>query len=191
MSILSTTGLALLSLLAMTATASPVKSVSHVTRQDSTFKLNVKNNCAWSKDVALYQITDDFEMLEMSTPTTILSGDSITIDAPYLDIGMRLSGHAELGCAGQWEAQALFEFGYSAWGDIAGTAYDLSVMEGSEEDVGISVVPSNGNCPSKSCSPSDCPMDQGWTNADQVDDGSPADVVCYEGVTEFSVTWCP
>ena len=50
---------------------------------------------------------------------------------------MRLSGHAEKSTAWQWNAQALFEFLYSDWGGAEGTAYDPSVMDGSNDDIGI------------------------------------------------------
>ena len=126
-------------------------------------------------------------MNTITQSTSIAAGSKGTIAAPYSGIGMRLSATAGDGAAAQWSAQALFEFGYSEYNGIAGSAYDLSVMGG---DVGLAVYPENTECPSKKCTPSDCAPDQGWTNADQVEDGSPADTVCYHGKTNFNVVWC-
>jgi len=101
-------------------------------------------------------------------------------------------GTADQGCAAQWNPQALFEFGYSEYAGQSGTAYDLSLMQGSDPSIGLSVNPLGGgpSCPSKSCSPTNCPPGQGWTNPDQVDEGSPGDTVCYQGQQNFEVTWC-
>ena len=104
---------------------------------------------------------------------------------------MRLSGHAEWGTGGQWSPQALFEFGYSEYAGQKGTAYDLSVMEGSDGNIGIGAYPHNKKCPSKTCFPWDCPADQGWTSPGQTSIGSPADTVCYHGKTAFKVVFCP
>jgi hypothetical protein len=135
-------------------------------------------------------------MLERSKPVNIAHKQMHTIVALYKDLGMRLSGHAEWGTSRQWAHQALFEFGYSEYKGIGGSAYNLSVMEGSDMDVGVGVYPiPNGNgskqCPSKTCFPWDCPLDQGWTNPDQTKNGSPADTVCYHGKTDFKVVFCP
>jgi hypothetical protein len=132
----------------------------------------------------------------MSTPVNISPKQMHTIVAPYNYIGMRLSGHAEWGTDRQWEHQALFEFGYSQYNGQDGTAYNLSLMTGTDLDIGLGAYPiSNGNgsdqCPSKTCFPWDCPLAQGWTNPDQTKDGSPADTVCYKGKTDFEVVFCP
>jgi hypothetical protein len=131
-------------------------------------------------------------MIQKSKPVNIHSGHKHTIHAPFKATGMRLSGHAEWGTAGQWSPQALFEFGYSEYAGQKGTAYDLSVMEGSDADIGIGVYPHDKNCPSKTCFPWDCPADQGWTSPGQTSLGSPADTVCYAGhKTAFKVVFCP
>ena len=104
---------------------------------------------------------------------------------------MRLSGHAERGVAGQWNPQALFEFGYSTYGGKKGTAYDLSVMQGSDGNIGIGVYPFNKKCESKTCFPWACDPSQGWTSPGQTDLGSPADTVCYHGKSGFKVVFCP
>lgn len=139
-------------------------------------------------------------MIEMSKPLNIESKKSSIIDAPYKALGMRLSGHAEWGTGGQWKAQALFEFGYAAMeyggASLAGSAYDASVMKGSDADIGVAIYPiDNGkgskSCESKSCSSWNCPADQGWTEPEQVNNGSPADTVCYKGKTDFKVVYCP
>lgn len=191
-----TTGLALTTLLALTASATPIESTLVSRAAADTFQLRVWNNCHFVKEVALYQITPAFEMVQKSEPTNIQPGKELIINAPFKATGMRLSGHAEWGTAGQWKAQALFEFGYSKYGSTDGTAYDLSVMQGSDGDIGIGAYPiPNGRgsrfCPSKTCFPWDCPKGQGWTNPDQVNDGSPADTVCYKGKTDFKVIFCP
>ncbi|KAM0721224.1 hypothetical protein Q7P37_003512 [Cladosporium fusiforme] len=173
---MSPTGWFLTSLLALTATASPINTRNAA----DTFNIELYNNCPFTKQFALYQITSNFQMLERSRPTNLAPKKHTTIATPFKDLGMRLSGHAEWGTAGQWKAQALFEFGYSQYAGQEGSAYDLSVMQGSDGDIGVGVYPiSNGkgskNCPSKTCFPWDCPLSQGWTNPDQVNNGSPAD----------------
>lgn len=198
-----TTGLALCFLAASMTLAAPTdfsnigNAIARSAQGANTFQIHVTNNCPFQKAVALYQITGDFQMLEKSKPTTIFPKKSLTINAPYKALGMRLSGHAEWGTAGQWQHQALFEFGYSEYAGTEGTAYNLSLMEGSDADVGLAayVVP-NGKgskqCPSKLCkTPGNCPLDQGWTNPGQITDGSPADTVCYKGKTDFKVVFCP
>jgi len=191
-----TQSLILTSTLALLASAVPFSGHAHQhahneKRQDQTFNIHVLNNCPDTKQFALYQITPSFDSVQMSTPVNIASGMAHTIPAPYTATGMRLSGMAQWGTAGQWDPQPLFEFGYSNYEGQDGTAYDLSVMEGSPPDVGIAVYPANAACPSKVCNPDDCPLDQGWTNPDQDADGSPADTVCYEGLTHFRVIYCP
>ena len=77
-----------------------------------------------------------------------------------------------------------------------GTAYDLSVMEGSDADIGIGVYPigngkgSGKHYESKTCFPWHCPLDY-WTNPDQVKNGSPANTVCYYGKSDIKVVFCP
>ena len=185
-------------LLALTATAMPLNTTSTSTlrpRGDE-FRLHVWNNCPWTKQVAIYGVTSDFEMIQHSEPTNIESGHEHIIMAPYYGIGLRLSGHAEWGTDGQWTNQALFEFGYSEYDGKAGTAYDVSIMAGSETNIGLGAYPidngrGSGSCRSQTCFPWYCPPDQGWTNPDQADLGSPADTVCYEGKTDFKIVWCP
>ncbi|KAK3698027.1 hypothetical protein LTR37_017143 [Vermiconidia calcicola] len=177
-------------LLALTATALPLNSTLEI-RGEDTFALHVHNNCPFDKSFAIYEITADFSMNEITAPKNIPSGGHRKIRAPFHGLGMRLSGHAEWGTAGQWQPQALFEFGYSAYGGNEGTAYDLSVMEGSDGDIGIGAWPRNEQCASKICFPWDCPPDQGWRNPDQINIGSPADTVCYHGKTSFKVVFCP
>ena len=202
--------LALALLLALTASALPFNTTTttststlptlptldtrtpeHHHKHRNTFKLHVHNNCPFPKDFALYKITSDFQMKQKSKPVTIPSGDSHTIRAPFKATGMRLSGHAEWGAEGQWQPQALFEFGYSTYGGQHGTAYDLSVMEGSDGDIGVGAYPKNDACEAKTCFPWDCEPSQGWTSPGQTDLGSPADTVCYQGKTDFKVVFCP
>ncbi|KAK4555209.1 hypothetical protein LTR86_007505 [Recurvomyces mirabilis] len=158
-------------------------------RDDSTFELMVHNNCAEDKTFGLYQINSAFQMSQMSETETVPAGTNSTISAPFSALGMRLSATADKGTAAQWEAQTLFEFGYSAYNGMTGTAYDLSVMQGSTE--GIAAYPENTQCESKVCSSLGCALAEAWTDATQVADGSPADTVCYHGVTNFRVVWCP
>jgi hypothetical protein len=171
-----TSSVFLTSLFALMATATPIDNTLIQRGSESTFNINVWNNCPFTKQFAPKQ--------------------THTIVAPYNDIGMRLSGHAEWGTDRQWEHQALFEFGYSQYNGQDGTAYNLSLMTGTDLDIGLGAYPiSNGNgsdqCPSKTCFPWDCPLAQGWTNPDQTKDGSPADTVCYKGKTDFKVVFCP
>jgi len=160
-------------------------------RQSDSIQITVTNNCGFSQSAGLFQISPGFQMVSMSSATTLNPGDSTTISAPYNAIGMRLSGTADQGTAAQWNAQAFFEFGYSEYDGQSGVAYDLSVMNGSPSDVGIAVQPDNSNCESKSCSPGSCSSDQGWTDPSQDAIGSPADTTCYYGPTNFAVTFCP
>ncbi|KAK5133539.1 hypothetical protein LTR08_007676 [Meristemomyces frigidus] len=161
------------------------------TRDDSTFDLTVQNNCATSKTFGLYQVSSSFEMTEMTDPVAIESNSSSVIQASFSAIGMRLSGTADQGCDGQWAAQTLFEFGYSAYSDLTGTAYDLSVMEGVADGEGIAAYPATSECESKVCTTLGCSLAASWTSADQTSDGSPADTVCYQGKQNFKVVWCP
>lgn len=186
-------------LLALAATALPTQSSDstlHPRANDAnTFNINVWNNCPFPKQIAMYQIALG-QMVQRSTPTNLASKKMLQIKARYRDTGMRISGHAEWGIARQWEVQALFEFGFSAFAGREGTAYDLSVMEGSDGDIGIGAYPirngrGSGNCASKTCFPWHCPAKQGWTSPGQVDIGSPADTVCYQGKTDFKLVFCP
>lgn len=178
--------------------AAPTQAYDGIEARDlrNTFKIHVWNNCPFPKQVALYQITPKFRMVQKSKPRNIPSKDHKVLRAPYKALGMRLSGHAEWGTATQWNHQALFEFGYSNYMGQDGTAYNLSVMEGSDKDIGIGAYPiANGRgsktCPAKTCFPGHCALGQGWTNPDQVKNGSPADTVCYKGKTDFKIVFCP
>ncbi|KAK0256784.1 hypothetical protein LTR91_000233 [Friedmanniomyces endolithicus] len=197
-----TTLSALLALAASTTTlATPLSYNSTTTlasRDDpNTFSLHVWNNCHFTKEVALYSVTSDFKMLQRSLPTNIAPGHSIAIAAPFRDSGMRLSGHAEWGTDGQWRPQALFEFGYSTYAGQEGTAYDLSLMEGSDKDIGMGAYPvpnghGSGTCESKTCFPWFCPGSQGWLDPAQNDVGASApDTVCYKGRSDFKIVYCP
>ena len=153
-----------------------------------TFEISVHNKCADDLEFGIFQVSSSFAMNTISTPVKIASGSKGSIPAPYQGIGMRLSGTAGAGAAAQWNAQALFEFGYSVYNGMDGTAYDLSVMGG---DDGVAVYPENKQCPSKVCTSTGCAPGQGWTDPAQVNAGSPADTVCYHGKTNFKVVWCP
>ncbi|KAK5744002.1 hypothetical protein LTR17_002340 [Elasticomyces elasticus] len=159
-------------------------------RDDSTFDLTVHNNCTGAKSFGLYQVSPAFEMVEMSDPISLEPGESACINAPFSALGMRLSGTADKGCDGQWSAQTLFEFGYSEYNGMTGTAYDLSVMEGSVLE-GIAAYPATPLCESKVCSATGCSLAQAWTQPEQEGEGSPADTVCYHGKQAFDVVWCP
>lgn len=187
-------------LLAFTATASPTNNTlvarapPPVKYAVDTFQIRVVNNCPFRKTVALYQIITPngaMQMVQRSTPVAIAPHHTQIMTAPFRDIGMRLSGHGEWGVDAQWQAQALFEFGYSAYAGMEGTAYDLSIMEGSDRNVGLAVEPKNKKCWSKKCGPGKCPVGEGWTKPEQAGAGSPADTVCYQGKTDFKVTFCP
>lgn len=187
----------LLSLFALTATAIPHNHGlrhAHQKRDAETFNIEITNNCPSTKQFAIYQITDAFAMLQQCEPVTIDSNCTQTIQAPYKGIGMRLSGQAELGPAGQWAPQALFEFGYSEYNGMEGTAYDLSMMDGCDKAIGLAAYPqpSSEDCPDKICKdPSNCDPSQAWTNPGQNAQGSPADTVCYHGKMDFKVVFCP
>lgn len=164
----------------------------------NTFKIQLYNNCPFQKQFALYQVLQpEFLMVQRSNPVNVPAKGHTTILAPYLDTGMRLSGHAEWGTKAQWNAQALFEFGYAEMGTQKGTSYNLSLMPKSDRDIGVGVYPiANGKrsdkyCESKTCFPWNCPLDQGWTNEDQIKAHSPADTVCYFGKSDFKVVFCP
>ena len=184
------------SLSALTAIAIPDgHGLRHAQKRDTdTFNIDITNNCPFIKHFAIYQITSGFQLLQQSEPVSIDTNCTQTIAAPYKGLGMRLSGHAEWGVSDQWAPQALFEFGYSEYNGMDGTAYDLSMMEGCESDVGLAAYPqlSNDDCPNKICAkPADCDPSQAWTKPDQSASGSPADTVCYHGKTGFTVVFCP
>jgi len=160
-------------------------------RDDDTFDLTVENQCSGSKTFGLYQVSPAFEMIQMSDPLEIESGKSAVIPVDFAEIGMRLSATADSGTAAQWDAQTLFEFGYSAFGEVTGTAYDLSVMEGVENGDSIAAYPGTSECESKVCTTLGCALAAAWAAADDVVDGSPADTVCYQGKQNFKVVWCP
>ncbi|KAK3055936.1 hypothetical protein LTR09_003170 [Extremus antarcticus] len=178
--------------LALTATAMPLnttESSSIASRDGDTFRIHVWNNCPWTKQFAIYGVDSSFNMIQYTDPVNIKTGHKKIINAPYYGVGLRLSGHAEWGTDGQWVNQALFEFGYSKYLEVEGTSYDVSIMmtpaPGSEPDIGLGAYPiDNGrgsaSCRSFTCFPWYCPPDQGWTNPDQINIGSPADTVCYE-----------
>lgn len=182
--------------LAVKATAGPIDPISNLEvrgRRPDTFQIHVVNQCKWTKQVALYQVTGNFQMRQKSRPRNVGAGKSTIINAPFHAKGMRLSGHAEWGTAAQWNPQALFEFGHSTYAGKEGTAYNLSVMQGSDGDIGIGAYPvgRDESCPAKTCFPWDCPPSQGWTRPEQVNQSSPADTVCYHGKTAFKVVFCP
>lgn len=156
-----------------------------------TFKLHVVNKCPFEKEFAIYTANEDFQMEQKSHAVTIQPGKSHNFHPHFHAKSMRLSGHAEWVTAGQWQAQALFEFGYSSYAGKKGTAYDASIMPGSDVDIGIGIFPFNKKCETKVCWPDNCDPSQGWTNPDQSDLGSPADTVCYHGKTGFKVVFCP
>jgi hypothetical protein len=179
-----TASLLISSLFALMATAAPVK-------RDDTFNIEIVNNCDSSKQFGIYEVTSSYQPLQVCDPITVGEGQSQTIAAPYKGIGMRLSGHAEWGLAGVWKAQSLFEFGYSAYNGLEGTAYDISIMGGVASDVGMAVYPSKTQCPSKKCTLDSCNLSQAWTDPGQSADGSPADTVCYQGKMDFKIVFCP
>jgi hypothetical protein len=184
----------LASSLALMAHAVPFHEHNHMhlhERSVGKFPIHITNNCGSDKEFALFQITPDFQMNQMSPNRKICNGETHTIHAPFTALGLRLSGNADWPIANQWNAQGLAEFGYSEYNGQTGTAYDLSFMDGSPTDIGISITPENDQCEPKSCYPDNCSASDAWTNEDQVDDGSPADTVCYHGKTGFNVVWCP
>ncbi|KAK3626893.1 hypothetical protein LTR56_019519 [Elasticomyces elasticus] len=183
---------AVLALAASTA-ATPLSYNSTIESRDpNTFKLHVWNNCKFVKMAAIYSVTSDFKMVQHSTPTNIQPGKISTINAPFRESGMHLSGHAEWGTDGQWRNQALFEFGYSTYAGKEGTAYDISIMQGSDPDIGMGAYPipngrGSGKCLSKTCFPWLPAGSGGWLYPEQNDVGENApDTVCYTK-TDFKV----
>jgi hypothetical protein len=175
----------------------PYPNTTHVTRSDPTFNLHIWNNCHFVKEVAVYTVTSDFKMVAVTDSHNIQPGQEHTLTVPFYGTGMRLSGHAEWDVVGQWRPQALFEFGYSTYAGSEGTAYDLSLMEGSDPDIGMGVYPiengkGSGTCASKTCFPWYCPGNQGWLDPNQSDAGTAApDTVCYKGRSAFKIVYCP
>lgn len=185
------TQLAFASLLAASAIAAPVESNATLESRDETFNLQIWNNCKFTKEVAIHGVWGGPQ--NYWKPTNIAPGKSITMQAPFRDVGMRLVGHAEWGLDGQFKVQALFEFGYSTYAGKEGTAYDLSLMHGSDGDIGMGAYPiDNGqgsaSCESKTCFPWQCPVDQGWLDPNQP---YGADTVCYQGKADFKIVYCP
>jgi hypothetical protein len=126
-------------LLTFTATATPTTAPSNntIAALDTTFNLFVLNKCGWTKSIATYEVTSDFQMIQRSNPQNVAQWETMTIPVDFYSTGMRLSGHAEKGTAWQWNQQGLFEWGYSSYNGQEGTAYDLSVMQGGTEDVNV------------------------------------------------------
>ncbi|TKA24318.1 hypothetical protein B0A50_06788 [Salinomyces thailandicus] len=165
-------------------------------RDQDTYKIHVINECSETKHFGLFEITSDFQMNSKSAATGVDPGKHATLKADYKGIGLRLSATANEGPAAQWAPQSLAEFGYSGWSGVEGTAYDVSMMIGSDMSVGVKIEPldngnGSGNCAVKKCTLGNTPLDQCWTHPDQTADGSPADTVCYQGKTDFKVTFCP
>jgi len=132
-------------------------------------------------------------MIPWTAPTEIPSGQVGQLLSDFYWTGMRLSGHGEW--TDQFQEQALFEWSYSTAGDADGTFWDLSMMltdnNAHDPGVGIGAWPRTLNCPGKICWPWAAPLDQCWTNPDQDQIGSPANLGCYQGVVDFDVTYCP
>ncbi|EMD00870.1 hypothetical protein BAUCODRAFT_187353 [Baudoinia panamericana UAMH 10762] len=181
--------------LTLVVNATPIAHNTTLRARDETFKLFVYNNCPFVKEVSTYTVTADFQMVLMSPPTNIQPhGGELVISTPFHATGMRLTGHAEW--TNQWAPTLLFEYGYSAYMGVEGTAYDISMMAGSDPDIGMGVWPiengqGSGSCAQKIAWPWNAPLGQAWTNPDQDRDGSPADTVCYKGKTDFKVVYCP
>nr|POE82366.1 hypothetical protein CFP56_72514 [Quercus suber] len=174
-------GLALASLLAIGAIASPISR-----RQDATFNINVVNSCGNDLNLGVFTLNESGVSQTADTQTVSANGGTATFVADFNAVSQRLS---TMDVNNQFSAQSLFEFGYSAFGGITGTAYDLSLIGASTP--GMQVVPANSNCETKTCTGSSFPVDQCWTNADQWNIGSPADSTCSFGPTDFTVTYCP
>ncbi|WPH03452.1 Hypothetical protein R9X50_00633200 [Acrodontium crateriforme] len=152
--------------------------------EPETFNIKVINSCAHDQPIGVFRINPDFSTSTLTPMTTIASGQSHNLTVPYKEIGLRIATNEN-----QFTAQPLFEFGYSGWGDVEGTAYDLSMMSGLI--TGMKATPANPLCEAKQCDSLICKLASAWTNADQTADGSPADTVCYHGKTDFTVEYCP
>ena len=153
---------------------------------DETISIQVHNLCTEDKTFGIFQIAA-YQMQRISMPVLIPRNHHANLTADIKSKGLRLSATAEEDLKAQWRHQALFEFGYSTYKGKEGTAYDISIMEGSSPNIGIQVKPDNSLCATKICSPKNCPPSQGWTNENQTQLGSPADAVCYESNTGFRV----
>ena len=123
-----------------------------IQERNPTFNVHVYNNCAWVKTVSLLQ-DDGNAMVQLSASTSLEQKDGVAIPVGFYATGLRISGLADLGTAGEWAAQALFEFSYShdAQYNTWGTSYDLSIMPGSDSGVGIGAWPYDPTCESKVC----------------------------------------
>lgn len=192
------TELALTSVLALNALAVPHQHSHHhrhSARQDapsygsnsaSNFTITVNNNCSDTLTVATYAMNSAFIITQESATHTIEPDCSANVTTSYSGVGMRLSPNAHLPVASQYLPHGIFEYGYSSANGLTGTAYDISLME--HIGPGMKVEPAHPECESKCCTPSNCPVDQGWTDPAQ---GYAADVTCYQGKVDFTVTFCP
>lgn len=149
------------------------------------FSIDVINNCAHTQAVGLFQINADYSTAVISPLTAIgADGGRNTFSAPFAATGLRLATKQE-----QFVSQNLVEFGYSTYAGQEGTAYDLSLFDGTF--IEMKVVPSDNRCETKICTSQSCPSNQAWTNPAQMNEGSPADTVCYHGKINFTVYYCP
>jgi len=153
------------------------------------YNVQVINKCAAVKNMmALQQMSG--AIIPLSKSVSVASGRQTSFSIPFKAKGVKITAHGEY--SNHWQVQSLAEFGYAAgWagGPSAGIAYDVSVMTGSSE--GVTIRPWKAGCQTKSCpNVRSCPADQGWTNPNQSNIGSPADTVCYNGETDFTVTFC-
>ena len=159
------------------------------------FAIHVVNQCSEAKDVGIFGVTPDFQATQAGVTQNIAPGQTATLKAPFTAIGQRLTANAQEGPSNVFEAQSLFEFGYSSWNGLTGTSYDLSLMAGAQIGMAVDVLDNgngSGSCESKICvDPNNCATSQAWTDPDQVNIGSPADTTCYKGKTDFKVTLCP
>jgi hypothetical protein len=192
--------LALTSLLAATALASPQHQHAHQHRHynrnvernversagASNFTITVNNNCTDTLSFATYGMSDIFILTQESAVHVIEPDCSANISTNYYGVGMRLSPNAHKSLGEQYLPQAIFEYGYSNANGLVGTAYDVSRM--GNVGPGIKVEPANTLCEEKCCTPESCPIEQGWTSAAQA---WGADTTCYHGITDFTVTFCP
>lgn len=130
----------------------------------------------------------NFVISPLSNSVSVRPGGETTFNVPVTDIGVFVSAHGEY--SNQFQVQTRAEFGYAEWPGVKGIAYNLSLMTGALE--GLKIQPTRSDCAVKSCPDvNNCPADQGWTNPNQAAIGSPADTGCYNGPTDFIVTFCP
>lgn len=160
-----------------------------------TFGIHVVNQCSSAKTVGIFGVSSSYQAEQYGGTAVIQPGGTHVLQAPFHGIGLRLTANAQEGKSNVFQAQSLFEFGYSSYAGQEGTSYDISLMAGSQIGMAVKVLDNgngSGSCESKSCpSPSNCPASQGWTDPNQVNIGSPADTTCYKGKTDFQVTLCP